>query len=112
MFPKPAKVKGIAYASPKTKSNSTLTEPILFVLPLALLKLDYIPLTIASLMLNCLYFNYFNSKEKKLYTRFNDKFEENFEGKQYLDLTKTNLDHRPYLFKTLTFNTTDQDHYS
>ncbi|CAG8627164.1 6833_t:CDS:2 [Ambispora gerdemannii] len=29
---------------------------------------------------NCTYFQFFNSKEKKLYTRFKDKVEENFEG--------------------------------
>src|SRR6266498_3600779 len=30
---------------------------------------------------NCSYFQFFNSKEKKLYTRFKDKAEANFEGK-------------------------------
>jgi hypothetical protein len=52
---------------------------------------------------NCLYFNFFNSKEKKLYTRFNDKTEANFEGLAV---------NTPLLFLTLTFNTTDQDYYS
>jgi hypothetical protein len=109
---------------------------------------------------NCLYFNYFNSKEKKLYTRFNDKFEANFEGRQHLEPSSLSsfdpnpstsdhnpnktppkptepsseplnepasdkpkqqvnqtptprlLDTRPQLFLTLTFNTTDQEHYS
>ncbi|CAG8723124.1 14118_t:CDS:2, partial [Ambispora leptoticha] len=31
---------------------------------------------------NCTYFAFFNSKEKKLYTRFKDKVEANFEGTQ------------------------------
>ena len=31
---------------------------------------------------NCTYFQFFNSKEKKLYTRFKDKVEANFEGTQ------------------------------
>jgi len=52
---------------------------------------------------NCLYFNFFNSKEKKLYTRFNDKVEANFEGSAVST---------PLLFITLTFNTTDQDYHS
>src|SRR2546423_1249772 len=51
---------------------------------------------------NCTYFAFFNSKEKKLYTRFKDKVEENFEG------TEAN---QPVLFLTLTFNTT-HDSYS
>src|SRR6185295_5712286 len=51
---------------------------------------------------NCLYFSFFNSKEKKLYTRFKDKVEANFEG--------TAAD-QPILFLTLTFNTT-HDNYS
>ena len=50
---------------------------------------------------NCIYFAFFNSKEKKLYTRFKDKVEENFEG------TEAN---QPALFLTLTFNTT-HDNY-
>jgi hypothetical protein len=29
---------------------------------------------------NCIYFQFFSSKEKKLYTRFKDKVETNFEG--------------------------------
>jgi hypothetical protein len=52
---------------------------------------------------NCVYFSFFNSKEKKLYTRFNDKTEANFEGKAV---------NTPLLFITLTFNTTSQDYYS
>jgi hypothetical protein len=51
---------------------------------------------------NCVYFQFFNSKEKKLYTRFKDKVEANFEG------TEGN---QPVLFLTLTFNTT-HDNYS
>ena len=50
---------------------------------------------------NCVYFSFFNSKEKKLYTRFKDKVEANFEG------TEAN---QPILFLTLTFNTT-HDNY-
>jgi len=51
---------------------------------------------------NCVYFQFFNSKEKKLYTRFKDKVESNFEGKEA---------NQPLLFLTLTFNTT-HDNYS
>jgi len=51
---------------------------------------------------HCTYFQFFNSKEKKLYTRFKDKVEANFEG------TEGN---QPVLFLTLTFNTT-HDNYS
>jgi hypothetical protein len=51
---------------------------------------------------NCTYFAFFNSKEKKLYTRFKDKVEANFEGKQSTS---------PLLFLTLTFNT-KHDNYS
>jgi hypothetical protein len=51
---------------------------------------------------NCVYFQFFNSKEKKLYTRFKDKVESNFEGKQATG---------SLLFLTLTFNTT-HDNYS
>jgi hypothetical protein len=51
---------------------------------------------------NCTYFAFFNSKEKKLYTRFKDKVEANFEGKE---------GNQPVLFLTLTFNTT-HDNYS
>ena len=50
---------------------------------------------------NCTYFRFFNSKEKKLYTRFKDKVEENFEG------TSGN---QPVLFLTLTFNTTQTNY--
>jgi hypothetical protein len=52
---------------------------------------------------NCVYFSLFNSKEKKLYTRFNDKTEANFEGSAV---------NTPLLFITLTFNTTDTDYYA
>ena len=51
---------------------------------------------------NCSYFAFFNSKEKKLYTRFKDKVEANFEGKEAQE---------PLLFLTLTFNT-KHDNYS
>ena len=51
---------------------------------------------------NCSYFQFFNSKEKKLYTRFKDKVESNFEG---------TAAEQPLLFLTLTFNTT-HDNYS
>jgi hypothetical protein len=51
---------------------------------------------------NCIYFQFFNSKEKKLYLRFKDKVEANFEGKE---------GNQPVLFLTLTFNTT-HDNYS
>src|SRR6185312_2319353 len=51
---------------------------------------------------NCVYFSFFNSKEKKLYTRYKDKIEANFEG------TESN---GPLLFLTLTFNT-KHDNYS
>jgi hypothetical protein len=50
---------------------------------------------------NCVYFQFFSSKEKKLYTRFKDKVEANFEG------TEANA---PLLFITLTFNTTQTDY--
>jgi len=50
---------------------------------------------------NCQYFAFFNSAEKKLYTRFKDKVEANFEGTATAG---------PLLFITLTFNTT-QNHY-
>jgi hypothetical protein len=51
---------------------------------------------------NCQYFAFFNSAEKKLYTRFKDKVEANFEGAATTG---------PVLFITLTFNTT-QPNYS
>jgi len=51
---------------------------------------------------NCSYFAFFNSKQKKLYTRFLDKVEANFEG---------TAAEQPLLFLTLTFNTT-HDNYS
>jgi hypothetical protein len=51
---------------------------------------------------HCQYFQFFSSKEKKLYTRFKDKVEANFEGTQA---------DQPILFLTLTFNTT-HDNYS
>jgi len=50
---------------------------------------------------NCTYFQFFNSKEKKLYTRFKDKVEENFEG---------TAGTQPVLFLTLTFNTTQNNY--
>lgn len=49
---------------------------------------------------NCEYFQFFSSKEKKLYTRFNDKCEANFEGKEA---------QQPLLFFTLTFNTSQDN---
>ena len=52
---------------------------------------------------NCLYFQFFNSKEKKLYTRFKDKVEANFEGAE---------GNQPVLFLTLTFNTTHDNYYA
>jgi len=51
---------------------------------------------------NSQYFSFFNSKEKKLYTRFLDKVEANFEG---------TAAEQPALFLTFTFNTT-HDSYS
>jgi hypothetical protein len=50
---------------------------------------------------NCTYFQFFNSAEKKLYTRFKDKVEANFEGSEA---------DGPLLFITLTFNTTQTDY--
>ena len=50
---------------------------------------------------NCVYFQFFNSKEKKLYTRFKDKVEANFEGSEVQG---------PLLFITLTFNTTQPNY--
>jgi len=50
---------------------------------------------------NCEYFSFFNSTEKKLYTRFKDKVEANFEGHD-----------QPNLFLTLTFNTTHDNLYT
>jgi hypothetical protein len=52
---------------------------------------------------NCIYFQFFSSKEKKLYTRFKDKVESNFEGNQ---------GDQPVLFLTLTFNTTHDNLYT
>ena len=52
---------------------------------------------------NCVYFQFFNSKEKKLYTRFKDKVEANFEGHE---------GNQPVLFLTLTFNTTHDNYYA
>jgi bisphosphoglycerate-independent phosphoglycerate mutase (AlkP superfamily) len=52
---------------------------------------------------NCVYFSFFNSKEKKLYTRFKDKVESNFEGKQA---------NQPLLFLTLTFNTKHDSYFA
>jgi hypothetical protein len=50
---------------------------------------------------NCTYFQFFNSKEKKLHTRFKDKIESNFEGTEA---------QQPSLFLTLTFNTTHENY--
>jgi hypothetical protein len=50
---------------------------------------------------NCVYFQFFNSAEKKLYTRFKDKVEANFEGSEA---------EQPLLFITLTFNTTQTNY--
>jgi hypothetical protein len=50
---------------------------------------------------NCVYFQFFSSKEKKLYTRFKDKVESNFEGSE---------GQQPVLFLTLTFNTTHNNY--
>jgi hypothetical protein len=52
---------------------------------------------------NCTYLAFFNSKEKKLYTRFKDKVEANFEGRE---------GNQPNLFLTLTFNTTHDNYYA
>jgi len=46
---------------------------------------------------NCAYFQFFNSTERKLYNRFKDKAEANFEGAETA---------QPNLFLTLTPNTT------
>jgi hypothetical protein len=51
---------------------------------------------------HCTYFQFFNSKEKKLYTRFLDKVEANFEG---------TAAQQPLLFLALTFNA-KHDNYS
>src|SRR6185437_3217881 len=48
---------------------------------------------------NCDFFKHFNSKEKKLYLRYLDKVESNFEGENA----------PPGLFMTLTFNTKRED---
>src|SRR4051812_20424212 len=50
---------------------------------------------------NCDYFQFFNSKEKKLHTRFKDKTEASFEGSEATG---------PLLFITLTFNTTQPNY--
>jgi hypothetical protein len=52
---------------------------------------------------NCTYFQFFNSKEKKLYTRFKDKVESNFEGTEA---------QQPALFLTLTFSTTHDNYHA
>ncbi|CAG8627283.1 10830_t:CDS:1 [Cetraspora pellucida] len=52
---------------------------------------------------NCAYFKYFNRKEKRLYIRFLDKIEANFEGTEA---------RQPALFLTLTFNTTQDNLYA
>src|SRR5207248_9056310 len=51
---------------------------------------------------HCTYFSFFNSKEKKIYTRFLYKIETKFER---------NAAEQPLLFLTLNFNTT-HDNYS
>ena len=56
---------------------------------------------------NCTYFSYFNSKEKKLYTRFKDQFEANF----LCSCPPSTCSHQ-HLFLTGTYNTSQQDHYA
>ncbi|CAI2181498.1 19951_t:CDS:2 [Funneliformis geosporum] len=75
----PKKTKPVELATPPTKPDDCLQDAQ-----------------------NCVYFSFFNSKEKKLYTRFKDKVEANFEGTQA---------QQPLLFLTLTFNT-KHDNYS
>jgi hypothetical protein len=50
---------------------------------------------------NCQFFKFFSSQEKKLYLRFLDKAEANFEGTEA---------QQPLLFLTLTFNTTQNNY--
>ena len=52
---------------------------------------------------NCDYFKFFNRKEKRLYVRFLDKIEANFEGTEAKQAA---------LFLTLTFNTTQDNLYA
>ena len=52
---------------------------------------------------NCDYFKFFNRKEKRLYLRFLDKVEANFEGTEA---------QQPALFLTLTFNTKQDNLYA
>ncbi|CAG8845541.1 16698_t:CDS:1, partial [Gigaspora margarita] len=52
---------------------------------------------------NCDYFKFFNRKEKRLYIRFLDKIEANFEGTEAK---------QPALFLTLTFNTKQNNLYA
>jgi hypothetical protein len=52
---------------------------------------------------NCDYFKFFNRKEKRLYVRFLDKVEANFEGTEAKQAA---------LFLTLTFNTTQDNLYA
>ncbi|CAI2198839.1 1944_t:CDS:2, partial [Funneliformis geosporum] len=56
---------------------------------------------------NCVYFQFFNSKEKKLYTRFKDNFEANF----LCACLPSECSHQ-HLFLTGTYNTSQQDHYA
>ena len=104
MLPKPAKRKNQRYCpcltnhQIKLNPNGTYT----FCSPNCSLKTWLSPadncLTDAQ---NCLYFNYFNSKEKKLYTRFIDKFEANFEGQQFLENPTTNRNHQTIILTIL-----------
>jgi len=56
---------------------------------------------------HCEYFAFFNSKEKKLYTRFNDNFEANF----LCSCSPEKCLHQ-HLFLTGTYNTSQQNHYA
>jgi len=60
---------------------------------------------------NCQYFKFFNSKEKKLYTRFSDNFEANFWGK-FCDCPKEIKCSHPCLFATGTYNTSCEELYA
>jgi hypothetical protein len=53
---------------------------------------------------NCQFFQFFNSKEKKLYTRFSDNFEANF----FCSCLPQECPHQ-YLFLTGTYNTTAEN---
>jgi hypothetical protein len=56
---------------------------------------------------NCTYFAFFNSKEKKLYTRFKDNFEANF----FCSCSPQECPHQ-HLFLTGTYNTSLANHYA